>query len=81
MTKAAACPSCDVALVAVEKKSAVSIGGILSVMIALAGLYSLLLNPIFGVLLLILAVVVGNLGRGKKVVMKCPSCGTTGATL
>ncbi len=81
MAKAAACPSCDVALIAVEKKSAVSAGGLLSVVIALFGLYALLLNPVFGVLLLILAVVIGNLGRGKKTVMKCPSCGATGATL
>lgn len=71
---------CNVAMVPIQKRKAVSVTGFLGVLVFLAGLICLAFNPVLGVLLIILAVVMGLLG-GKKTVMVCPKCGEQGATV
>jgi hypothetical protein len=77
----AACPTCRVALVPVQKPRSVSLAGIFSVLLFMLGLLSLFVSGIVGLLLMILAIVIGTVGRGKVTVMVCPQCGTAGATL
>ena len=77
----AACSSCNIALVAVEKARAVSIGGLLSVIVIIVGVLALAFNVVVGILIIILALVIGAVGRGTKTVMVCPKCGQQGAAL
>ena len=79
--KVASCASCNVALIAVEKKQAVSAGGIFGVLVFLLGLMFLLFNAVVGVLIMILGLIIGTVGRAKKTVMVCPQCGQQGAEL
>jgi predicted RNA-binding Zn-ribbon protein involved in translation (DUF1610 family) len=79
--KVAACSSCNVALVAVEKARAVSIGGLLSVIVVIVGVIALAFNVVVGILIIILGLIIGAVGRGKKIVMVCPKCGQQRATL
>lgn len=67
------CPDCNVTLVRVERKVRVSGAGIISVVLFLAGLIALAFNVIIGVVIWILAALVG-MGGEKCTVMVCPSC-------
>jgi len=67
------CPDCEVTLVRVERNARVSGGGLLSVVLFLAGLATLGFHFLAGVIIWILAAVVG-LRRSKIVVMVCPRC-------
>lgn len=69
------CPKCNTDMVAEQRKTAVSIAGIIGVLLTMAGLAMLLFNPAMGVLVIILAVVVSIFGRPKKTVLVCPNCG------
>ena len=79
--KVASCSECNVSLVSVEKKNAVSIAGLMSVVLFLIGLVSAFANITVGILIMILALIIGAIGRGKKTVMVCPQCGEQGAVL
>jgi hypothetical protein len=79
--KVASCAKCNVALVPVERKKAVSAAGLLGVLIFLFGLMFVFFNPIVGILMMILGVIIGAVGRGKSIQMVCPRCGTQGTFL
>jgi len=74
---ALACQRCNVQLVAVQKKKAVSVSGLLSVILFIVGVVSLLANVLIGAVLMILALVIGMTG-GSKTVMVCPNCKAEG---
>jgi len=78
---ALACPSCKVQLVPVQKRKAISVSGLISVVVLLIGLLALLGNVLVGAVIMILALVIGMVGSGKKTVMVCPKCGAKGPTL
>src|SRR6266850_3208 len=63
--RAASCDSCNVALVPVEKKGSVSAGGIFGAIFFVVGLLVLLFNAVVGVLMMILGVIIGTVGRSK----------------
>lgn len=76
-TNVATCPRCKCQLIAKEKKKAVSIGGLFSVLLFFFGLFVALLNLVGGVLVMILAVIIGSVGRGTVTMLLCPKCGDT----
>lgn len=77
-----ACSACNVVLVPVERKPVVSLSGIFSGVLLFAGVgFALLSSLQMGVLIVILALIVGAVGGGKKTVMVCPQCGKEGAAL
>lgn len=78
---AVSCTTCNVALVPVQKKRAVSVSGLLSVIVVIAGLITVFGNVVVGILVMILGLIIGAVGGGKKTVMVCPKCGTEGPTL
>src|SRR5262245_34766229 len=80
-SSALACANCKVQLVPVQKKKAVSASGLISVVVFLVGLVAIFGNAIVGALIMILALIIGMVGGGKKTVMVCPSCGAEGPTL
>lgn len=75
------CSRCNAQLVPVQKRKAISIGGLISVVVFLVGLMAMLGNVIVGLVIMILALVIGMVGGGKKTVMVCAKCGAEGATL
>ena len=80
-TSALGCSKCKVQLVPVQKKKAVSVSGLISVVVFLVGLVAIFGNAIVGALIMILALVIGMVGGGKKTVMVCPNCGVEGPAL
>ena len=77
---ALACEKCNVQLVAVQKRKAVSVSGLASVILFVIGIIAIMANVIVGALLMILALVIGMAG-GKKTVMVCPNCSAEGNTV
>jgi hypothetical protein len=77
----ASCSTCKVTLVPVQKSKTVSAAGLFSVLLFLIGLVFIFGSPVIGILILILAVIIGAVGRGHRIVMVCPQCGQAGATL
>ena len=69
-----ACPKCGTELVAVQKKNQVSAGGIIGVLVFLLALPMLLFNLLLGAVLMILALLIGTVGRGTHIEMYCPKC-------
>jgi hypothetical protein len=78
--KVATCQKCGTVMVATQQAPAVSVAGMLSVFGILIALLTMLFNVVAGLVILIAAILVGMM-KGKKTVMKCPSCGATGATI
>ena len=68
--RVAACTKCNVALVATQVKKSVSVSGILSVILFLVGIVLLPFGVVPGVIVIILAIVIGLLG-GKKTEKLC----------
>jgi hypothetical protein len=68
-------------MVALEKKKSVSAGGILGALIFLIGVGVLFVNALLGVGIIILALIIGMVGRGKQIIMVCPSCGNKGKAI
>lgn len=79
--KIASCSKCNIQLVTKEKKQAVSIAGIFSVLIFIIGLGVAFANIVIGILIMILALIIGSVGRDKKTIMVCPQCGAEGRTI
>jgi len=77
----ASCPKCNVALVAAQKKSSISIAGLIGVLLFIIGLITMLINIVAGILLMILALIISVFGRGSKTIMACPQCGKKGVAL
>jgi hypothetical protein len=75
------CADCKVQLVPVQKRKSVSLSGLISVVVFLVGLVAILVNPVVGALIMILAIVIGIAGGGRKTIMVCPNCGARGPTL
>jgi hypothetical protein len=75
-----ACQKCNVQMVAIQKKKAVSVSGLLSLVLFVIGVCTILFNVLVGAVLLILAVAIGMAG-GKKTVMICPNCNAEGNTV
>lgn len=67
-------PSCDHQYVSTTRKRAVTAQGIVGVLLVLIGVLCLLLNPIFGVLLVIAGMIVASIGRNRTLLM-CAKCG------
>jgi len=76
-----ACEKCNVQLVTKEKKSSVSIAGIFSVLMFLVGALVMLANVMVGIIVMVVAIIIGSVGRGTKTVMVCPQCGAEGRTI
>lgn len=76
----ATCHSCNIQLIPVEKKPLVSGAGLISTILVLVGILSMLFNWIIGLLIIIVALIIGTL-RDKHIVMKCPQCGAEGQQL
>lgn len=62
---AMACEKCNVLMVPVQKKKAVSLSGLVSVALFVVGIVAMLANVIIGAVLLILALVIGH-GRREE---------------
>jgi hypothetical protein len=77
----ASCPECNVALIATQKKSSLSIAGLIGVLLFIIGLIAMLINIVAGILLMILALIISVFGRGSKTIMACPQCGKKGVAL
>lgn len=73
-----ACPKCRLPMVATERATSVSGGGIFGAFLFLIGLGVLFANALVGVGIMILAVLIGAFGRSKHVVLVCPRCGSVG---
>lgn len=69
------CRYCAAHLVAINSPAAVTIRGILSILIGLFGLLVLFFNWLDDLLVLILAVLVATVGRRHATVLTCPVCG------
>jgi uncharacterized protein with PIN domain len=67
------CPECDTALVQIQRKKSVSSAGLISVMVFLIALALMTLNVIVGLVILIVAFVIGY-GSKHQVWMVCPKC-------
>lgn len=52
----------------------VSLSGILSVLIVMAGLVTLLFSAVLGVLIVIAGLILSAMGRGKNTFLVCPAC-------
>lgn len=80
MGNSAQCNKCGIDRIAVKKKSAVSLSGIVSVIGFIIGLVALLANIVVGLLIIIAAAIIG-LARREYTVMVCPGCGDEGRRL
>jgi hypothetical protein len=77
---ALACSKCNVPLVSIQKNKAVSVTGLISVILFVIGVVVILSNVLVGAVLMILALVIGMAG-GKKTVKVCPNCNAEGNTV
>lgn len=68
------CPQCNVQMIATEKRRNVSVGGILGAAAFVVGLLICLSNPILGVLVMILGLILGAVTRSKYTAIMCPLC-------
>jgi len=71
----ATCENCNIQLMVKEEAAVVSFGGILGAFLFIIGLPTLLFNPIIGVLLIVVGVILGSVGRARRTVLFCPQCG------
>jgi hypothetical protein len=68
------CPRCNTIMLLIEKPKGTSVGGVFGAFLFAFGLIRLLGNPLIGILLMILGLLVSVVFRGKKLVLLCPSC-------
>jgi hypothetical protein len=75
--KTLVCPHCQIQLIAREKVERVSFGGLTGALVFVVGLIVMLFGgAVVGIGLMVLGVVIGVVGRSKRLVMVCPQCGT-----
>ena len=71
-----ACPQCGKGELLLQQKSArVSVAGLFGAFLALIGFVSVFFNPIVGILLIIVGILISVFGRGKHTEAICPMCG------
>lgn len=75
------CPDCRVTLIPIQKANQVSFAGLVGVVGFFIGLFSMFASILMGAIIMIVALVIGSVGRGTHTVMTCPQCGKRGATL
>jgi uncharacterized protein with PIN domain len=73
MADSMGCPECNTALVQIQRKKSVSVAGLASVVTFFMGLVLLTLNLIVGIVICILAFIIGY-GAKYQVWMVCPKC-------
>lgn len=70
------CPQCGKGeLVLREVSAKVSIAGLFGAFLALIGFVMLFFNPIVGLLVVVVGILIGVFGRGKHTESVCPMCG------
>jgi uncharacterized membrane protein YvbJ len=74
---AVVCQQCNTPRVPIQKRKAVSITGLASVILLVVGIVVALSNVLVGGILVIVSLAVGMAG-GKKTVMVCPGCNSEG---
>ena len=70
------CPICLIEAVQVTRKDSISAGGCLGALIFLLALPMLLFDMLIGFVMVIVAILIGNAGRGQHVELVCPKCKT-----
>jgi uncharacterized protein YbaR (Trm112 family) len=75
------CPECQVTLVTLTRETGAAAESVTVWILALLGLGLLLVAPIFGILTLILAAIVGMNKKTRQSVLSCPVCGKDFKTL
>jgi len=68
------CPRCNTIMLLIEKPKGTSVGGVFGAILFAFGLLGLLGNPLIGIVLMILGLLLSVVSRGKKLVLLCPSC-------
>ena len=68
------CPKCNIEPIPIKKKQSVSSGGIIGALLFIIALPLLFINLLIGVVVIILALIVGTVGRGEYIEMTCPKC-------
>ncbi len=69
------CKKCQARLVAVTKSTGSGVASFIAVVIGIFGIGILFFNIILGILVFIVAILIGMSGRGSETILKCPSCG------
>ena len=70
------CQKCNTEAVQVIRKDSISAGGCLGALIFLLALPMLLFDMLIGFVMVIVAILIGNAGRGQHVELVCPKCKT-----
>ena len=52
-----------------------SVAEVSSAFLFLIGIVSIFINPLVAIIIIIFAMIIGIVGRGKKTVLVCPNCG------
>jgi uncharacterized paraquat-inducible protein A len=78
---AMACPRCNIALIPITRPVSVSLAGFFGILFVLIGIVVLLFNFVAGALTIIIGVSISKFFRGSEVIMTCPKCHRTDATL
>ena len=68
------CPKCNIEAITIEKRKTVTFGGIIGAIIFIAAMPFIFINLLIGILLMILGVLIGSLGRAKYIELICPNC-------
>lgn len=69
------CPECGKGeLVLREVKANVSAAGLFGALLAVIGVVTAFMNAVAGVLMIILGILIGYLGRSRKIEAICPMC-------
>lgn len=69
------CPNCKNSELATKQTdAAVSLGGIVAALVFLAGAAVMLFNLVGGLLVMIVALLIGMAGRRKITTLVCPAC-------
>lgn len=68
------CPKCNIEAIPIKKKDSVSAAGIIGALLFILAIPVLFINLLIGVVIIILALIVGTVGRGEHIEMTCPKC-------
>jgi len=79
--KVAICPACGGHLTTVQKSTQRGAASLVAVLFGICGIVVIFFNILVGAVLLILAILISQLGKGSKTSLVCTSCGKTARTL
>lgn len=68
------CPKCNLEPIPIKKKQSVSAGGILGALLFIIAIPLMFFNLLIGIVMIILALILGTVGRGEYIEMTCPKC-------